>query len=136
MNVEFAREQMIDQQVHTWQVFDERVLDAMRAVPRDRFVPTTYRGVAFADAPIPLTHGQSMLPAKVHGRILQALAIDPGDVGLVVGAGTGYLPACMARLASRVRALEIYPDLAAEARAHLLAIAANNAAIEVVDGSR
>jgi protein-L-isoaspartate(D-aspartate) O-methyltransferase len=134
MNVEFAREQMIGQQVQTWHVLDERVLDAMRAVPRERFVPAAYRDVAFADAPIPIAHQQSMLPASFHGRILQALAVAPGDVALEVGAGTGYLTACLARLAARVRAFELFADLAQEARSHLLATATNNASVEVTDG--
>ena len=118
MNIEAAREQMIEQQVHAWDVFDERVLTTMRQVPRELFAPGPYRNLAFADAPIPLPHGQSMLPAKVHGRILQALAIGPADVALEVGAGSGYLTACMGKLAARVRSLEIFPELADQARAN------------------
>jgi protein-L-isoaspartate(D-aspartate) O-methyltransferase len=108
MNIEAAREQMIEQQVHAWDVFDERVLTTMRQVPRELFAPARYRNLAFADAEIPLLHGQSMLPAKVHGRILQALAINPADVALEIGAGSGYLTACMGKLAARVRSLEIF----------------------------
>lgn len=133
MNIEAAREQMIEQQVHAWDVFDDRVLSAMRRIPREQFAPARYRAVAFADAPIPLPHGQSMLPAKVHGRILQALEVKPDDMTLEIGAGTGYLSACLGRLAARVRALEIFPDLAELARANLLAAAVNNVAVEVAD---
>lgn len=133
MNLDAAREQMIDQQVRTWDVFDERVLDVMRQIPREQFAPARYRDVAFADAPIPLPHRQSMLPAKVHGRILQALAIAPDEVALEVGSGSGYLSACLGRLALRVRSLEIHADLAEEARRHLLAAAINNVSVEVAD---
>src|SRR5262245_47275272 len=80
MNIELAREQMIEQQVHAWDVFDERVLNTMRAVRREQFAPAPFSQVAFADAPIPLPGGQSMLPAKIHGRILQALLPSPADV--------------------------------------------------------
>jgi len=133
MNIELAREQMIGQQVNTWDVFDERVLAVMRAMPRERFVPAAWQGVAFADAPIPLPHGQSMLPPKVHGRILQALDIGPYDVALEVGTGTGYLTACMAKLAARVRSIEIVPQLADFARTQLLATAINNVSVDTAD---
>jgi protein-L-isoaspartate(D-aspartate) O-methyltransferase len=134
MNLEAAREQMVEQQVRTWQVFDDRVLQTMLRVPREQFVPQGYRDLAFVDSPIPLPHGQTILPAKVHGRILQALAIDPADLALEIGAGTGYLTACLGKLAARVRSLEIFPDIAGDARARLLAAAINNASIEVADG--
>ena len=136
MNIELAREQMIGQQVNTWEVFDDRVLQVMREVPRERFVPQAWQGVAFADAPIPLPHGQSMLPPKVHGRILQALALEPTDVTLEIGSGSGFLSACMGKLAARVRSMEIVPELADLARSNLLATAINNVAVEAADGMR
>jgi protein-L-isoaspartate(D-aspartate) O-methyltransferase len=136
MNIEAAREQMIEQQVRAWDVLDERVLEVMRLVHRDEFTPDRYRSVAFADSPIPLAEGQWMLPAKVHGRILQALAVQPDELALEIGTGTGYLTACLGKLASRVRSLEIFPALAEEARGRLLRAAVNNAAVEVADGMR
>jgi len=134
MNVEFARQQMIEQQVHTWDVFDERVLNVMREVPREDFVPAAYRPVAFADSTIPLAEGQWMLPPKIHGRILQTLNPLPDDVGLEIGSGSGYLTACLAKLCARVRSLEIVPSLADQARRQVLGAAVNNAAIETADG--
>lgn len=133
MNIEFARRQMIEQQVHAWEVFDDRVLNVMREVKREQFTPAAYRDVAFADAPIPLGHGQFMLPPKVEGRILQALEVKPDDVVLDVGTGSGHLAACLGRLAARVRSIEIFPDLAEQASARLLQAAINNVAVEVAD---
>jgi len=133
MNIEAAREQMIEQQVRTWDVFDEQVLSALGQVRREQFTPPAYRAVAFADSTIPLAHGQSMLPAKIHGRILQALGVGPQDVALEVGAGSGYLSACLGVLASRVRSLEIFPELAEQARENILAAAVNNVSVEVAD---
>jgi protein-L-isoaspartate(D-aspartate) O-methyltransferase len=133
MNLEAARLQMIEQQIHTWDVFDERVLAAMREVKREQFVPQQWRGTAFADGPIPLPHGQFMLPPKIQGRILQALDIAPDHIVLEVGTGSGYLAACMGRLASRVRSMEIFPELAASATRHLLDAAINNVAVETAD---
>ena len=136
MSIETVRNQMIDQQVRTWDVFDDLVLDAMRSLNRELFVPAAFRDVAFADAEIPLPHGQTMLSPKIHGRILQSLALRPTDVALEIGAGTGYLTACIARIASRVRSLEIVPELAAQARANLLACSINNVAVETSDAMK
>jgi protein-L-isoaspartate(D-aspartate) O-methyltransferase len=136
MNIEAARNQMIEQQVHTWDVFDERVLKAMGDIKRELFVPDAYRDVAFADSLIPLPHGQQMLSPKIQGRILQTLELNPSDVALEIGAGSGYLTACLSRLCSRVRSLEIFPDLADRSRANLLAAAINNAAVETSDATR
>ena len=112
---EAARRQMIDQQVRTWDVLDARVLDALQAVPRERFVPEAYRGVAFADAPIPIGHGQWMLPPALEGRILQALAPLRGERALEIGTGTGFFAACLAQLTGSVDSIEIHADLAAGA---------------------
>ena len=99
--IEATRRQMVSQQVRTWDVLDPRTLEAMAAVPRERFVPEQFRDAAYADAPIPLGHGQHMLPPKTDGRILQALAINAGDTILDVGTGSGYLAACLAHRGGR-----------------------------------
>jgi len=119
MQTEFARVQMISQQVRAWQVLDDRVLDAMRRTPREFFVPEKYAGLAFADADIPLSATQHMLPPKVVGRLLQALGAAPGMRALVVGCGTGYVAGCLAAMGASVRAIEIDPELAQAARHNL-----------------
>src|SRR5262245_4603490 len=119
MLTEFARVQMIGQQVRAWDLLDERVLDAMRRTPREFFVPERYAGLAFADADIPLRAGQHMLAPKIVGRLLQALDARPGMRALVVGSGTGFVPACLAAMGASVRGIEIHEELAAESRAHL-----------------
>jgi len=135
-NPEIARRQMIDQQVRTWDVLDDRVLEVLSQVSRDRYVPESFRDVAFADASIPLGHGQSMLPPKVDGRILQALAVNRGDTVLDVGTGSGFLAACLAALGGSVRSLEIFEDLAASARSALRADSVSGVAVEVADASQ
>ena len=112
---EAARRQMIDQQVRTWDVLDPRVLEALGAIPRERFVPEAYRGVAFADAPIPIGHGQFMLAPALEGRILQALAPVRGERVLEIGTGSGFFAACLAHLTGAVDSIEIHADLAAAA---------------------
>ncbi len=109
---EAARRQMIDQQVRTWEVLDPRVLETLAAVPRERFVPEAYRAVAFADASIPIGHGEYMLPPKIEGRILQALGLERGERVLEIGTGTGFLAACLEHLTGDVDSIEIHADLA------------------------
>jgi len=119
MQTEFARAQMITQQVRAWDVLDPRVLDAMRRTPREFFVPERYAGVAFADTDIPLAPGQHMLPPKIVGRLLQALAAAPGMRALVVGCGTGFVPACLSAMGASVRAIEIRPEFTQAAQRNL-----------------
>jgi protein-L-isoaspartate(D-aspartate) O-methyltransferase len=119
MQTEFARTQMITQQVRAWDVLDDRVLDAMRRTPREFFVPERFVEVAFADTEIPLLAGQHMLAPKVVGRLLQALDARAGMRALVVGSGTGYVAACLSAMGASVRAVEIHAELAAVSRANL-----------------
>ena len=125
-----AREQMIYQQLRAWDVLDPQVLEVFDRVPRETFVPPAYADLAFADLEIPLGQGDRMLAPKVAGRILQAVAPRPTDRVLLVGAGTGYLAACLAARACSVRALELRVDLAAAARHNLETAGTRNALIE------
>src|ERR1700682_2166713 len=88
-----ARRQMVEQQIRTWEVLDPRVLDVLSSVPREAFVPPEYRELAFADTPIPIGFGQSMLAPLLQGRILQALGPNASDSALEVGTGPGHLSA-------------------------------------------
>ncbi len=119
MNFDVARTQMLGQQLRAWEVLDERVLRTVERTPREGFVPPEYRDLAFADTEIPLGHGQAMLAPKIEGRLLQALQIEPIETVLEVGTGSGYLSACIARLAQRVVSVDIIPDFVAAARDRL-----------------
>ena len=119
MNVEAARAQMVGQQLRAWKVLDQRVLDVVRQVRRERFVPKAYRDLAFADSEIPLAHGQRMMTPSVEGRLLQALDLDPADTVLEVGTGSGFVTVCLAALAGRVVSVDIYPEFTAEAAGKL-----------------
>jgi len=137
-----AREQMIEQQVRAWDVLDERVLDVMRRVPRELFVPASQRYRAYADDQVPLGHAQHMLRPSVAGRVLQALLPAGHETALEIGAGSGFLTGCLAAMAGQVQALEIFPDLAASARANLDRLGARGAsvceadALQAADGRR
>ncbi len=116
---EYAREQMVAQQIRAWDVLDENVLNLFRQLVREQFVPAAYRDLAYADTDIPLGHGQHMLAPKIVGRILQALDVQPKEQVLEVGTGSGFLSACLALQGASVRTIEIYPDLAAQAQSNL-----------------
>jgi protein-L-isoaspartate(D-aspartate) O-methyltransferase len=133
MNVEYARTQMLEQQVRAWDVLDPRVLEALAGVPREEFVPPRYRGLAFADTAIPLGHGESMMTPKVEGRLLQALELDGSERVLEVGTGSGFLAACLARLGASVTTLEIHAGLAYGAGETLSRLAVSNVQVEVGD---
>lgn len=114
-----VREQMIEQQVRVWDVLDERVLEALRAVPRELFVPDAHRYLAYADAEVPLAHGQHMLRPSVVGRLLQALAPRAGQRVLEIGTGSGFVSACLRAMGPCVRSLELYAELAESALGNL-----------------
>jgi protein-L-isoaspartate(D-aspartate) O-methyltransferase len=128
-----ARRQMIEQQVRAWDVLDADVLDVMARLPREEFAPPAYRDLALADMRVPLGHGQAMLSPKLEGRILQSLAIKRDDAVLEVGTGSGWFAACLGGLASRVRTLEIFPDLAEAARDNLARNGIGNVTVEAMD---
>jgi protein-L-isoaspartate(D-aspartate) O-methyltransferase len=130
-----ARQQMVDQQIRTWEVLDPRVLAAMSAVPREVFVPFEYSDLAFADAPIPIGLGQSMLAPKLQGRILQALAVAGAERVLEVGSGTGYLAACFGLLGAATHSIDIHPQftLAAAANLHKSQLRQSNVQFETRD---
>lgn len=127
MDFSLARSNMVEQQVRPWDVLDMRVLEVMAALPREHFVPEGREGLAYADVEIPLGQGEFMLAPKVVGRLLQALAPVHSDRALEVGTGSGYVTACLARLAARVDSVERIDALRLAARSRLDALGVNNA---------
>ena len=122
---------MLSQQIRAWDVLDPRVLAALKATPRESFVPETDRELAFADTEVPLPHGQCMMAPKVEARLLQELAIQPSEFALEIGTGSGYLAACLGRLAGRVQSVDIFDDLCSGARRNLEQAGIEN--VEVVN---
>jgi len=136
MDFEKARFNMVEQQVRTWAVLDQSVLDLLFAVHREDFVPPAYRALAFADLEIPLGDGERMWTPKMEARVLQELDIKAGESVLEIGTGSGYLTALLARRAREVLSVEINPRFQAEARAHLNAASVHNVRLERGDGAR
>ena len=136
MNFEQARSNMVEQQIRTWEVLDQAVLDLLYAVPREDFVPAGCRTLSFADLEIPIGEGEKMMAPKIEARIVQELALRKTDRVLEVGTGSGYLTALLARRAAQVHSLEIRPALAAFGRANLERHGADNVTLEIGDGAR
>ena len=120
MSHETARFNMIEQQIRTWEVLDPVVLALLDEVPRENFVTESQVGLAFADVELPIGYGQTMLSPKLEGRILQALAVKKTDKVLLIGTGSGYLTALLAKLTAHVHAVEINPTLSILAGSRLL----------------
>jgi protein-L-isoaspartate(D-aspartate) O-methyltransferase len=133
MQLADTREQMIEQQVRAWDVLDERVLAVLRQVPRELFTPDTQRYVAYADVEVPLALGQHMLRPSVVGRLLQALLPAAAEQVLEIGAGSGFVSACLRVMASRVTSLELYPELAEAARRNLALLGMRDVAVVDAD---
>ncbi|NLA68890.1 MAG: protein-L-isoaspartate O-methyltransferase [Gammaproteobacteria bacterium] len=128
-----AREAMVEQQVRPWEVLEPRVLDVLLRMPREAFVPAGKQTLAYADVALPLAHGESMLKPVVVGRALQALDLDGSEDVLEIRTGSGYVSACLGRLASSVVSIERHADLAAAAQAALLGQGATNVTVEHAD---
>jgi protein-L-isoaspartate(D-aspartate) O-methyltransferase len=134
MDLEQARDQMISQQLRTWDILDDRVLAVMKEVPRERFLPEAYEGLAFADTSIPIGHGEVMLPPKLQGRLLQAVEPGPNDSVLEIGTGSGFLTACLARLAEKVESIDIREEFVRDAADRLKTISGLSPALHCADG--
>ena len=136
LNLEKARFNMVEQQVRTWDVLDHRVLDVLRTVPREDFVPSRYRRLAFTDVRIPLAQGQVMMKPVEEGRMLQGLNVQSGQKVLEIGTGSGFISACLATLGAEVVSLEIVPELAERAAAKLEKAGIKGVDVRQADGLR
>lgn len=134
LNLEKARFNMVEQQVRTWDVLDHRVLDVLRTVPREDFVPSRYRRLAFTDVRIPLAQGQVMMKPVEEGRMLQGLDIQAGQRVLEIGTGSGFISACLSALGAEVVSLEIFPELAERAATKLERAGVKNVEVRQADG--
>lgn len=133
-----ARHNMIEQQLRTWEVLDDKVLAlyADQALARENFIADAdKKGLAYADMALPIGGGQYMLEPKLEGRMLQTLAPAAAEKILHIGTGSGFFAALLGRLAAEVISIEIRPDLAQVAAIRLAAVAGNVRVI-VGDGSR
>src|SRR4029079_8628690 len=129
------RRRMVEDQLRGRDIVDARVLDAMERVPRELFVPNGERHRAYADAALPIGHGQTISQPYMVARIAEVLSLTGREKVLDVGTGSGYQAAVLAELADEVHTIERIPELAAQARENLAAAGYENVHVHVGDGS-
>lgn len=132
-NFALARANMVTNQIMTNQVVQQTVLDAMMHLPRHEFVDNHWQKVAYCDGRVPLGEGRFMLAPEVFARMVQALKLQPQDIVLDIGCGTGYSTAVLSQLAREVIALESLPMLATRAAIILPKMRINNISVKTAE---
>lgn len=130
------REAMVQQQLVERGIEDSRVLDAMRTVPREQFVPERYRELSYRDGPLPIEQSQTISQPYIVALMAEALRLKKSDRILEVGAGSGYAAAVLSRIGARVHAIEYHDQLAELARERLGALGYDNVEVRHGDGTR
>ena len=136
MNLEQARQNMIAQQIRTWDVLDNDVLQTLVDIRREAFVPVACQSLAFVDTEIPLPCGQNMFAPKLEARLLQEAAVRNDEQVLEIGAGSGYMAALLAHHARHVVSVEIEPELHKLAETNLRAYGIANVSVVLGDAAR
>ena len=130
MDFETARRNMVESQVRTNKVTDLRVLDRMKTLPRELFVPKSMRSLAYCDECLSIGDGRYLMEPCALARLLQSAALQPSDVALVIGCGTGYSAALLSGMAATVFAIDSDPKLTAEATEVLADLSIDNVVVE------
>jgi protein-L-isoaspartate(D-aspartate) O-methyltransferase len=133
MDYAAARQHMIDSQIKTNKVTDPSVIEALASMPREAFVADAQKSLAYTDRSVAIGAGRRMTEPMVLARLLQVAQLKLSDTALVVGAGTGYSAAILARLVKRVVALESAPELVERAKAILGAFGVGNCSVVLGD---
>ena len=129
------RQRMVEEQLIYRNIRDERVLEAMRSVPRHAFVPLEYRHMAYSDGPLPIGSGQTISQPYIVALMTQLLRLKGDENVLEVGTGSGYQAAVLGKLAKQVYTIERYTELADQAAAVLQKLGLNNVRVHIGDGS-
>ena len=129
------REAMVDRQIAGRGLRSAALLAAMRAVPREAFVPESVRAFAYEDGPLPIEAGQTISQPYIVALMIEAAGVAPGGRVLEIGAGSGYAAAVLSRIAAEVIAIERHGQLADLAAARMAALGYANVQIVTGDGS-
>jgi len=135
VNFKKARERMVETQIAARGVHDERVLEAMRKVPRHLFLDEALRDQAYSDHPLPIAEKQTISQPYIVALMTESLELNGTEKVLEIGTGSGYQSAILAELADRVFSIERYPDLAYRANSILQKLGYGNIIVRVGDGS-
>jgi protein-L-isoaspartate(D-aspartate) O-methyltransferase len=128
------REKMVETQLENRDIQSERVLEAMKKVPRHLFMPASVRQYAYIDSPVPIGKGQTISQPYIVGLMTQTVDPKPGDRALEVGTGSGYQAAVLGELVQEVFSIEIIPDLAERAEKVLAESGYDNVEVRQGDG--
>lgn len=131
---QLERARLVDDSVVPAGVSDQRVLAAMRRVPRHRFVPEAYASMAYFDEPLPIGHGQTISQPSLVAMMVQSLHLNGQEKVLEIGTGSGYQTAILAELVPHVFTIEIVEPLAKQAEAMLMELGYRNVTVRVGDG--
>lgn len=129
-----ARFNMVEQQIRPWDVLDFDVLDALADIPREAFVTEEQQTYAYADLPLPLPNGGTMLEPKIVARLVQGLALKAGESVLEIGTGSGFATALLSKLAGKVTTVDVDAEQQARAKAVLDSLACENIDYVQADG--
>ncbi len=129
------RENMVEWQLYDRGIFDPRVLDAMRTVPREEFVPDFLRHEAYEDGPLPIGHGQTISQPFTVAYMVQALELTGDEDALEIGTGSGYGAAVLSRLVRSVHTIERIPALAQKAQLRLRDLGYDNVIVHIANGT-
>ncbi len=135
-SLETKRNSMVDSQIRARGVSDQRVLDALRRIPRHEFVPEPYTAAAYEDSPLPIGLNQTISQPYIVGYMTDELDVQPGSKVLEIGTGSGYQAAVLAELTDQVFTIEIVPELARRARETLQRLGYRNVKVLAGDGYR
>jgi protein-L-isoaspartate(D-aspartate) O-methyltransferase len=129
-----ARVRMVQSQIEARGIEDERVIEAMLAVPRHKFVPEQYRHYAYRDSPVPIGHGQTISQPYIVALMTEELSLSTADRVLEVGTGSGYQAAVLAEIVKEVYTVEIIEPLGREAEKRLKELGYDNVKVKIGDG--
>lgn len=128
------RHDMVERQIRARGIVDERVLEALRRIPRHRLVPRSHRPDSYADQPLPIGHGQTISQPYIVAYMTEQLGLKPSDKVLEIGTGSGYQTAVLAEIVDQVFTVETIPSLGEQARDNLAALGYKNITVKIADG--
>ena len=135
LDYQIERDRMVTWQIERRGIYDEKVLQAMRSVPRHEFVPPALQVESYTDYPLPIGFEQTISQPYIVALMSSLLELKDDDQVLEIGSGSGYQAAILSRLAKKVIGLEIIPDLADKAMVTLRRVGYSNVEIHCLDGS-
>ena len=129
------RNYMVNEQIISRGIHDQRLLKALRSIPRHLFVPEEYANIAYSDGPLPIGHGQTISQPYIVALMTELLELEGDENVLEVGTGSGYQAALLAQLARQVHTIERHEVLAGKAEGLLMSLGLTNIMVHVGDGS-